>query len=171
MRQFSKIFVSSLMVVLSSCTAHSGYVDYKGLGVFSSETAGNHKFADVSPVSVSRSTWIWESCDSLATDAVRELLDIAKTRGATTVYKITFASDSGRTISPTCYKRWGWFFAYIVGGLGPWMTATSAEGMAATLDKDAQPRAGIWLRDGADTQALAASYIRSLPPAEIIPLQ
>ena len=83
-----------IAVVISGCTAHSGYVDYKGLGVYSSETAGNHKFEDVSPVSVSQSTWVWDSCDKVATDAVREMLNVAKTRGANTVYKITFAFDS-----------------------------------------------------------------------------
>ena len=143
------------------CTAHNGFVDYKQMGVYASDNAGNAKFKDVGPVAADESSWVWTSCDTVATDAVRRMLDIAKVRGATTVYKITFESDSGRVTTPTCYKRWGWFFAYVVGGLGPWMTHSAVEGIAASMEGEKVGQS-IDIPKGSDTSELAKDFVQGI---------
>jgi hypothetical protein len=129
-----KITLFLSVALFSACTTHRGFVNYQEIGVYASSEAGNRKFSDVGPVNTSASSWVWSSCDFVATEAVRDLLDISKTRGGNTVYNIRFDSESGQVSTPTCFKRWGFFILYLVPGLGPWMTATSVSGVAAKLD-------------------------------------
>jgi hypothetical protein len=162
----SNLFIAAILSSgLLACSTHKGFVDYKELSVYSSENLGNHKFTDVGPVSGDATSWVWASCDTVATMAVKDLLDIAKTRGANTVYKITFEGNSGRVTTPTCFKRWGWFAMYVVGGLGPWMTISSAEGIAATTEMDTKASGSINIGPGQDTTELARTYISTLENA------
>ncbi len=129
-----KPWVILTSLTLSACTTSHGFVNYETSGIYSSENAGNRKFKDVGPVSVNVRTFAWESCDKLAGRAVSELLDVAKTRGGTTVYNIKFDTGDNLVTSPTCSTGWGWFALYIVGGLGPWVQTISVEGVAAKVD-------------------------------------
>lgn len=152
-------YIFIFLLALTACTTHKGFVDYKEIGVYASENAGNLKFEDVGPVSTDVSSFIWASCDTVAKEAVRELIDMAKVRGGNTVYNITFDSDRGRVSTPTCHKRWGWFTLWIVPGLGPWMTATSVDGIAAKLNKDSQTFNSIYIPKNADSSELAETFI------------
>lgn len=158
---------TTIAAIVTACSTHKGFVDYKELGVFSSDNAGNQKFTDVGPISTDASSWVWSSCDVVATNAVRELLDIAKVRGANTVYKITFDSENGRVTTPTCYKRWGWFALYVVGGLGPWMTHTAVEGIAANIANPDKHANAVMLTPNSDTLELAKNYVDSLGINEV----
>lgn len=145
-------------LLMSSCTTHKGFVDYQSLGVWASGNAGNLKFQDVGPISADASSFVWKSCDSVATEAVRNLIDIAKTRGGNTVYNITFESESARVSTPTCYKQWLWLATY-VGILGPWVTRASADGIAAKIADQSEKTSGIYLREGVGSEVLAAEYV------------
>jgi len=156
------LFLIIPLFLLYNCTTHKGFVNYKELGVYAHGGAGNKKFEDIGPVNSSSSSWIWTSCDTVATEAVRQMLDIAKTRGANTVYKIVFETDNGRVSIPTCYKRWGWFLLYVAPGLGPWMTATSVEGIAAKIKTLTSTKNAIHIDNDSDTYKLAKDYIINL---------
>jgi hypothetical protein len=147
------------LVLFASCATERGFVDFKKEGVYASEAAGNKKFEDIGPLSADVSGFAWDSCDKLATEAVRSLVDLAKARGANTVYGIKFDSKDGITTTPTCTKGYGWFALYIVGGLGPWVARSSANGVAAKLAEGAQTSDAIRIPDGADSLAVAKAYI------------
>lgn len=155
------VMALALALTLGACTTSNGFINYQDQHVYASETAGNFKFKDVGPVTGSARSFAWATCDTLAANALREMIDLAKTRGASTVYKITFEGSDGRVTTPTCFTGWGWFALYGVGGLGPWVTSTHVEGIAANLDGDAKATGSIDIRSS-DSQAIAADYVARL---------
>lgn len=151
--------------LLVGCTTSHGWVDYRELGVYSHENAGNRKFADIGPVAVRSRTFAWGNCDQLSKGVVIELLQIARARGGNTVYKILFEGDNGLSAVPTCTTGWGWFVLYIVGGLGPWVQTSAAEGVAAKVDQGDKVGTGAIRipENAADFDAAAEAYLASLP--------
>lgn len=133
MKAMFKTVLCTLILASISCATENGFVDYKDLGVYTHESAGNKKFEDVGPIKAEASGFVWDSCDKIAKQAVSTLKDIAVTRGGNTVYDIKYVSENGYTKTPTCTVRYGWFAAYVVPGLGPWMTVVEAEGIAAKI--------------------------------------
>lgn len=162
-----KTIHGSLLLALSlaACTTSHGFVNYKEVGVYAAADAGNKKFEDVGPVEAAQRGFFFSSCDSLAQDAVRDLLDMAKARGATTVYNVKFDSDNGLVQSPTCSTGWGWFALYGVGGLGPWVKLVAVEGVAAKFD-GAKKENALVIPAGADTTKLAADFVAKMRVAE-----
>lgn len=163
MRTLCLIF---LLALTAACVTERGFVDFKKEGVYASDAAGNKKFDDVGPLSASTRGFAWDSCDSLATEAVRSLVDLAKSRGANTVYGIKFDSKDGVTTTPSCTKGYLWFALYIVGGLGPWVSHVSVNGVAATLQDAPTSVSTIRIPANADSRKLAEVYVASLTQAQ-----
>lgn len=156
MKSYLLLFLSLIGV---SCTTSKGFVPYDQIGVYASALPGGGKYKDIGPISADSSSFVWDSCDKVATEAVRELLDVAKTRGAATVYNITFDSKSGAVTTPTCLTRWGWFVLWIAPGLGPWMLHTGVNGIAAAKIEGESKTSEIQIESNSDTAKLAAAFV------------
>ena len=117
-----------LSLIFTGCTHHIARMDYSQHGIYASQTAGNKTFQDVGPVSGSKYSWIWVSCEEVAQAAVREMMDEAKAMGANTVYNVRFSRDGIPSQLPTCERQWGWLlFA------APFPISAHVTGMAAKI--------------------------------------
>jgi len=145
-----------LISVLIGCTYHTGKINYKELAIFSSDNPGNKKFEDIGSVSGSKYTWVWESCDKIAKDAVKDMLDEAKSMGGNTVYKIRFEKGDFLSEKPTCKRQWGWLFFLI-----PFPASAHVEGMAARVHRPAKS-SEIRIDKNADIEELAQSFLKTI---------
>ena len=73
-------------------------------------------------IGVHSSVFVWSSCESLANEGIDLAVQKSKNMGGDAVINLSISE---------CTTRWGWFFLYILPGLGPWMTSVDIEGTAA----------------------------------------
>ena len=78
-------------------------------------------YTELGRVSAPMSGFVWSSCDRMADNGLDLLIQNSKNMGGDAVIDVQISE---------CTTRWGWFFAYIIPGLGPWMKTVDVEGVA-----------------------------------------
>ena len=111
------------LTFLTSCSHHTiNNVDYQKHNAFTAGKVVTGNYVEVGPAVIEKSDFVFKSCESLASEAMNELSQQAKARGGNSLHNVLWEDQYDRLSPiPTCRIRWGWFAAFGVGGLGPWV--------------------------------------------------
>ena len=125
-----KLFFLISLLILTGCTYKTATVKYSDYNVYSQNLGGNKEYEEIGPVKVCVSGFIWTDCAQLVDKALVALNEKAKVLGGDGVIKVSWYTDDGKVLTPTCEEQWGWFALYILPGLGPWTKKACVEGVA-----------------------------------------
>lgn len=118
------VFQLIITIFITSCVSSNGSNEKTSLYSYN-----NHSYqrTNISVESIQRN-FIWTPCDVMADAVINDLKMKAKSKGGDSIANILFEKD-GVYISelPVCEKQLGWFFLYILPGLGPWVQVASAK--------------------------------------------
>lgn len=152
--------ILTTVTIVSGCT-HSPIrnLDYKNNNLYSADNSGNLEYDDFGPVFSSVSGHAWDSCSGLAHQAIKEVVAEAKAKGGNSVVNVRWAKGDHSTPVPHCVNRWGWWLAYILPGLGPWMKNVEVYGTAAKIKGKEAPSTNVFLFDPNESLEIIATRI------------
>jgi hypothetical protein len=137
-RSLVKNIVSIIVIgsIFSGCTYKAGFVKYDKNKIYSAEEAGNLKYVEIAPVEITESGFIWESCNEIATKAVKKFDSIAKANGGNAIMNVKWYGEMYQHQAPQCQTQWGWI-AFWPALFGPWVKRVKAEGtVIKIIEKD-----------------------------------
>ena len=115
--------------VVSGCSHSTGLVDYRIYNMYSAGQTGNLHYEEIVPVKEEQSGFVWDSCTQVTTDVASALFSRARAMGGNGLMNVRwFDATTARFGNiPKCKTQWGWFFALVLPGFGPWVTVATAE--------------------------------------------
>ena len=119
MKVFKTVFWVLLVMVLGGCATHNVNYSYKGHSFYSSEPQ-TKDYRELGQIAVQNYGFVWESCSSLAKGAYGQAENKVESMGGNALMNMRHE----------CVTAYGWFAAYIVGGLGPWVKHVDVSGIA-----------------------------------------
>lgn len=131
-------FFALLASFLVSCSHHSiEKVNYEKYSAHITSREISSDFADVGKVSTSKSDFVFKDCREIAESALADLIKKARKMGGNALTNVQWKTHPElKTLTPTCEVRWGWFAAYVVGGLGPWVKNVEVSATVARKPDD-----------------------------------
>lgn len=113
-----------LITFLIGCSARPvKNMSFQGKPVYEG-TPKEMTYTTLGRVGVHSSGFVWNSCESLANEGIDLAIQKSKNMGGDAMINLSISE---------CTTRWGWFFLYILPGLGPWMTSVDIEGTAVQI--------------------------------------
>jgi uncharacterized protein YbjQ (UPF0145 family) len=129
------LIILSLILIIGSCSHHNiDNINYAKYNAHTTSRSISSDFTDLGHVTSDNSDYIFKSCEEVAENTLAELIAKAKMMGGNGIANIMWTDKYDmKTITPTCRIRWGWFAAYVVGGLGPWVKYVEASATVVNI--------------------------------------
>ena len=133
MKNISTLF---LLILITSCSfSPIKNVNYSKYNAYSSKNAGNQKFQEIGSINADKSDMIYTSCLTLAERALEDLINRARAMNGNALMNLRWKSEKGDTVQPQCKIAYGWFAAYIIGGLvSPWVKNVEVSAIAININ-------------------------------------
>lgn len=141
------------ILISSACTTnHQARIDYSAYNIYASGQAGNKSFKDIGPVTGSKYSLPWTDCAEVTVEAIKNMLDEAKSMGGNTVYDVKFYRDGTTTQIPTCSRVWIPV---------PYFASAMVTGIAAKIEKPEVKSSSITIPKDGDTRRIAREWLDS----------